>query len=396
MFIAELIKKKRKKILGLMSGTSCDGLDMALVEVTGCGINTKYKLLHSGHKNYEANVKEFLFKIMSPDRASIIDLSQANFYLAQKWSEAINEFLSSNKILPKDVDLIGSHGHTIYHHPQAVPLLGHMVRSTLQIGDPSVVAQLTGIITVGDFRVADVALGGQGAPLVPYFDWLSFAHYKQNILVLNIGGIANITFVPADGDPAGVIAFDTGPGNMLIDQLMMRLYEKPFDQDGRIASKGAYSRRLFEYLLKTDVYPDISPPKSTGREHYNEKFVIDLLRKAVRWRIREPDVIHTASKYTAFTVWQAHEKFIKSKAQKLFVGGGGVHNKFVMKELASYFKDVQVKNVAEASISEDYKEAICFAVLANECVHGLAAGMPNVTGAKRPAILGKICPVKPA
>ena len=134
----------------------------------------------------EANVKEYLFKIMAPDRASIIDLSQANFYLAQKWSEAINEFLSSYKLSPNDVDLIGSHGHTIYHHPQAVPLLGHKVRSTLQIGDPSVIAQLTGIITVGDFRVADVALGGQGAPLVPYFDWLSFAHYKQNILVLNI------------------------------------------------------------------------------------------------------------------------------------------------------------------------------------------------------------------
>jgi anhydro-N-acetylmuramic acid kinase len=393
MSINNLVNKKTKKILGLMSGTSCDGLDMALIELIGYGLKTSYKLIGSGHHKYNESVKQMLFGIMTPGTADIRELSQVNFYLAKIWAKAIKKFLKDHKLSSKDIDLIGSHGHTIYHHPQLESVLDQKIRSTWQIGDPSVIAQLTGISTVGDFRVADVALGGQGAPLVPYFDWLSFAHRKENIIALNIGGIANLTYVPKDSDPSGVIAFDTGPGNMLIDQLMLRLYEKPIDKDGKIACAGRFSERLFNYLLKIDDYLEMSPPKSTGREHYNEKFIIDLLKKAVRWRIREPDIIHTVSKYTAYAVWQAYEKYINSDVRKIFVGGGGSHNKFIMNMLSEYFEGVPVQNVRDAGIDEDYKEAICFAVLANECVHGVATGMPNVTGAQRSAVLGKICQV---
>jgi anhydro-N-acetylmuramic acid kinase len=393
MLINNLVNKKTKKILGLMSGTSCDGLDMALIDVVGFGLKTSYKLIGSGHYKYNDRVKKMLFGIMTPGNAGIKELSQVNFYLAKIWAKAINTFLKDQKLSPNKIDLIGSHGHTIYHHPQFEPVLDQKISSTWQMGDPSVIAQLTGITTVGDFRVADVALGGQGAPLVPYFDWLSFAHLKENIIALNIGGIANLTYVSKNGDPADIVAFDTGPGNMLIDQLMMRLYEKPMDKDGKIAFAGGFSERLFNYLLKIDDYLEMSPPKSTGREHYNEKFIIDLLRKAVRWRIREPDIIHTVSKYTAFAVWHAYDKFIKSNIDKLFVAGGGSHNKFLMQMLAEYFDGVPVQNVRDAGIDEDYKEAICFAILANECLHGVATGMPNVTGSNRSAILGKICQV---
>lgn len=393
MSINDLVNKKVKMILGLMSGTSCDGLDMALIEVVGYGLKTSFKLIGSGHYKYNERVKKMLFGIMTPGNAGIKELSQVNFYLAKIWANAINAFLKDQKLSPNKIDLIGSHGHTIYHHPQVDRILDQKISSTWQMGDPSVIAQLTGITTVGDFRVADVALGGQGAPLVPYFDWLSFAHLRENIISLNIGGIANLSYMPQNSDPAGVIAFDSGPGNMLIDQLMMRLYEKPMDRDGKIAFAGEFSERLFNYLLKIDEYLEMSPPKSTGREHYNEKFIIDLLRKAVRWRIREPDIIHTVSKYTAYTVRQAYEKYINADLSKIFVGGGGSHNKFVMQMLKKYFEGIPVHNVRDAGIDEDYKEAICFAVLANECLHGVKTGMPNVTGANRPTILGKICQV---
>jgi len=220
----------------------------------------------------------------------------------------------------------------------------------------------------------------------------TFSKLKKNILILNVGGIANITYIPADGDKEKVIAFDTGPGNMLIDQLMQRMYELPFDKNGEKAFLGNFSQKLFDYLIKIDSYPQKKPPKSTGREHYGKEFVISLLRRAVRRRIPEPDVIHTATKYTAFTVWQASEKFINQKIDTVFVGGGGSHNKFLMDSLSDYFKNSEIKKTGDLGIDEDYKEAICFAILANELVRGNPVNLPAVTGATKPAFLGKICP----
>jgi len=391
MKLAKIVAKNKRKIIGLMSGTSCDGLDIALIEISGFGIETKYRMLHCKSTSYTKTQKKYLLQLMSSDGSNVIKISQANFYLAKIWAVSVNDFLENIGINSGEIDLIGSHGQTIYHHPVPTPVLGENISSTFQIGDPSVLAQLTGIITVGDFRVADVALGGQGAPLVPYFDWLSFARQKKNSLILNIGGIANFTFIPADGKPDGIIAFDTGPGNMLIDQLMQRLYECPLDKDGEVASHGEFSQRLFDYLIKSDPFPAMLPPKSTGREHYGKEFVVALLKKAVRWRISEPSIIHTISKYTPFTIWQAYDKFIDSEIDQLLVGGGGVHNKLIMDTLGQYFQNVDLKNICDAGIDEDYKEAICFAVLANECIHEAAAGLPNVTGARNPAVLGKIC-----
>jgi anhydro-N-acetylmuramic acid kinase len=248
--LKKIIKKNSRKIIGIMSGTSCDGLDIALVEVSSSGKGTGYKLLDAHHAVYDEKVKNYLKQIMTQDKGHAAEISQANFFLAKLWSDAINSFLKKTGLTLADIDLIGSHGQTVYHQPTATRLFDYQISSTLQIGDPAVIAQLTGITTIGDFRVADVALGGQGAPLVPYFDWLSFSKYGEDSLVLNIGGIANFTFVPADGDLNSVIAFDTGPGNMLIDQLMQRLYEKPLDHNGKIAFKGQFSQRLFDYLIK--------------------------------------------------------------------------------------------------------------------------------------------------
>ncbi len=389
--LIQLHKKSTLKIIGLMSGTSCDGVDLALIEIKGSGVQTEFKLISSYHLPYSRQQKSGILAMIEQERISLREISQGNFYLAKLWAEAIGNMLKKEKISKDEIDLVGSHGQTFYHYPEDDTFLDRKTSSTLQLGDPAVLAQLTGITTIGDFRVADVALQGQGAPLVPYVDWILFSKLKKNVLVLNIGGIANITHIPADGRKEKVIAFDTGPGNMLIDQLMQRLYELPYDKNGEKAFLGNFSDKFFDYLQKIDSFPKKKPPKSTGREHYGKDFIITLLKRALRRRIPEPDVIHTVSKYTAFTIWQATERFINNKIDTLYVGGGGSHNKFLMKSLSDYFVNTEIRRSGEFGIDEDYKEAICFAILANELIRGNPTNLPGITGATKPAFLGKIC-----
>ena len=392
--LKSILKNKSRKIIGLMSGTSCDGIDLALVDIISTG--NHFEFIHGYHKPYNKIQKKTILDCVDPQHSNIENISQINFYLAQIWSAAIKEMLNKLNISKDEIDLIGSHGQTIYHQPLLNDFGGKKISSTLQLGDPAVLAQLTGITTVGDFRVADVAVGGQGAPLVPYFDWLFFKRLKKNVLALNIGGISNITFIPEDGDLTKVIAFDCGPGNMLIDQLMQRLYEKPFDKNGRIAKIGNFSERIFNHLLKIDDFIKKVPPRSTGREHYGKEFVLKILRKSLRSRIQEPEIIHTVSKYTAYVIYDSYNKFIfpKYKADLLVVGGGGSRNPFIMQSLQEYFQGVKVTNTSEFNLDEDYKEAICFAVLANELIEGRPTNLPQVTGAERQVLLGKICPIQ--
>lgn len=374
-----------------MSGTSCDGVDLALIEVNGSAAQTEFKLRATYHQPYNEVQKKTLLSILERSHISLKEISQVNFYLSICWAGAIKKMLKRENLKNTDIDLIGSHGHTFYHHPQYELYIDKNTGSTLQLGDPASLAQLTGITTIGDFRNADVALKGQGAPLVPYVDWILFSKLKKNVLAVNIGGISNITFIPASGEKEQVIAFDTGPGNMLIDQLMQRLYELPFDKDGDKAFLGTFSQKLFDILQKIDSFPQMKPPKSTGREHYGKEFIITLLKKSLRRRIPEPDIIHTVTKYTAYCIWNSSEDFIKSKIDTLYVGGGGSHNKFLMESLSGYFKNTEVKKSGEIGLNEDFKEAICFAILANELIQGNHANLPNVTGAQKPTFLGKIC-----
>jgi anhydro-N-acetylmuramic acid kinase len=391
--LQKIAAKKERLIIGLMSGTSCDGLDIALFRVRGCGTDTGITVLKSVHQPYTGIQRDYLLGLMDFERINVRSVSNANFYLAQIWSQAVLRFLKANGYKSEDIDLIGSHGQTVYHQPDVHTVAGRRVRSTLQIGDPAALAQLTGITTVGDFRVADMALGGQAAPLVPYFDWLLYSKLRRNVLALNIGGIANVTYIPADGDLNKVTAFDTGPGNMLIDQLMMRPYEVPFDKNGARGKLGTFSDRLYNFLVRLDGYPGKKPPKSTGREHYGESFVIELLRKAVRWRIPEPDVINTVTTYTAITVKEAWAAYIKYPVDLIIAGGGGSHNRFLMQMLQEYFPQSEIRKAGSDGVDADYKEAICFGVLANELISGNTANMPQVTGAAHRALLGKICPV---
>ena len=383
----------RKNILGLMSGTSCDGLDIAWVEIEGSGIQTKLVFKAGKSFDYPQQLKTSLLAFMRQSSFSAKDFSQLNFYLAQIWAGMVKQFLRENKLSPGQIDLIGSHGQTIWHQPQSEPFIDRQTASTLQLGDPSVLAQLRGIPVAGDFRTADMALGGQGAPLIPYFDWVWFSQFSKNILAVNIGGISNLTIIPADGSFKKVAAFDCGPGNMLIDGAMQELFAKPFDENGAIAFSGDFSQDLFDRLLQKDTFISQKPPKSTGREFYGEIFLRNILSDAQKLNLKNEDVINTLGRFTAFSIYQNYHNFIAPSfaVQAVTIGGGGAHNRFIMDSLQELFGDIPVSNVKAFNLDEDFKEAIGFAVLANETWQGNFSNVPQVTGAVRPAVLGKIC-----
>jgi anhydro-N-acetylmuramic acid kinase len=305
---------------------------------------------------------------------------------------AIKSLCNKIKFPLNQIDLIGSHGQTIHHLPKKEKLFGYNTSSTLQIGDPSVIAKLTGILTVGDFRVGDVALGGQGAPLVPYFDYIIFHSNKKNRALLNIGGISNFTILNKKSKVDEVLAFDTGPGNMLIDYLTKKFFNKNYDKDGKFAGKGKLNSNLFEFLKRNDDFIERKPPKSTGREYYGKDFLNKIVNKFLM--LPNEDVIRTATMFTAYAVYRNYEKFIAKNAEidELIVSGGGARNPILVSDLKKYFgKSVEVKNIESLGISSDAKEAICFAVLANENISGNETNIPRVTGASRKTILGKIC-----
>ncbi len=382
-----------KNVLGLMSGTSCDGLDIAWVEIENHGIDTRLLFKAGQNYPYSTEQKAILIKFMQSPNLSAKDFSQLNFYLADIWAEMIKKFLQENNITAEKIDFIGSHGQTIWHQPTAEPFVSRKISSTFQIGDPSVLAQLCEIPAAGDFRVADVALGGQGAPLIPYFDWIYFSKFKKNMLAVNIGGISNVTFIPADGALENLTAFDCGPGNMLIDRAMEILFGQPFDKDGNTALKGSLSEELLSYIKHKDTFAGLPPPKSTGREFYNKQYLDDILAEASKLKLNKEDIISTLSKYTAYAIFTSCQNFVQpvSAVQEIAVGGGGAHNTFIMKSLQDFFRPAAVSGVSAFDLNEDFKEAVGFAVLANETFAGNPSNVMQVSGASRPAVLGKIC-----
>jgi anhydro-N-acetylmuramic acid kinase len=315
-----------------------------------------------------------------------------NIFLGHLYSKLIVDYLKEKKTSPQKIDFIGSHGQTVCHLPKRTK--EHQIEycSTLQIGDPSVIAAKTGIVTVGDFRVADVALGGEGAPLVPIFDYLYFQNPKKSRLLLNIGGIANFTFLPATCKFDEVLAFDTGPGNIIIDSLSMHFFHVPFDRDGCIARKGTVQKDLLEYLLK-DEYFYRKPPKSTGREKFAGDYLQKILDFSRTKKIKPEDVLSTSTELTVKTIFEAAENFLptKSTLDELIVSGGGAENKVLMERLTSYFLKTKILKSDDLGLRSDAKEAICFAILAYHTLLNKPSNLPSVTGASHQTLLGKIC-----
>jgi len=379
-------KNETLNILGLMSGTSCDGLDLALVQ-TGNGFNVG----PCSSMEYPAAVQRILLDFLHQPKHSLKKISQVNFYLAHLWSEMIEKFIHQQELSKEDIDLVASHGQTVWHQPNHEQFIDHQLSSTLQLGDPSVLANLLQIPVIGDFRVADMAGGGQGAPLIPFFDFLLFAPYKSNILSLNIGGISNITFIPATGEMSAVKAFDCGPGNMLIDGLCRSYFNEPFDHNGEHAQKGNFSKALFEYLRKTDDFYRIKPPKSSGREYYNQAFLQNIKDYCTYKNIGRTDALHTLTYFTAYTIHFNYREFIPGEVDTLVVSGGGAQNPFLLEKLGELFTGVELRGSSAYGIDERFKEAIGFAFMADATWRGKPSNVPAATGAGRPVILGKIC-----
>ncbi len=390
----DFIPEKDNLVIGLMSGTSCDGLDVALVALKELQGETHFRLIAAKSFDYPRHLQVYLRNLPQVKKDALYQISQTNFYLAQIWAEMIHEFLKENDLTSEDLTLIASHGHTIWHQGQAEKFIDRPVRSTLQIGDPAVIAKLTKIPVVGDFRVGDMALGGQGAPLIPYFDFVFFSRFKKKVLAINLGGIANFTFIPADGDLEKVIGFDTGPGNMLLDLAVNDLFKKPFDKNGLIASSGQLSNDLLDYLLKIDAFVNLPPPKSTGREYYGKSFYQKIKQFSQKHKIKAEDIIHTLGFYTVMAIHTNYTNFIAPKfgmPDVIVASGGGALNNFIYEQLRIQFSDITVRNSRDLGVDSVFKEAIGFALLGWTSLLGKPSNVPRVTGARRPTILGKIC-----
>lgn len=388
--LQRLQNQPSKLVVGLISGTSADGIDAALVRLTGNGTNTRIRQLAFVTVPYPKRFKELVLRNSLPGTGSVDLICELNILIAHFFADAVKRVARKAGQKTSSIDMIGSHGQTVHHLPRPKRAFGKTIRSGLQLGDPSTIAQLTGIPTVGDFRTADMALGGEGAPLVPYFDYLMFRSRTQNRILLNLGGIANFTALPKNCSSRKVVAFDTGPANMVVDALMKKMYRKEFDRGGKVALTGEIIPGLLATMM-THPYFRQQPPKSTGREMFGSMFLPKLLKYSRG--LRKQDVIATVTEFTAFSVFDQYNRFIAPwmKADEVLVSGGGVHNEAIMEALRDYFRHAEVGKIEDIGFSSDAKEAVCFAVLANETLAENPSNVPSVTGATRPAILGKIC-----
>ncbi len=394
----ELLKKDKKLIIGLMSGTSVDGIDAAIVEITGHGLETAVDLLAFDTFPFPSGVPQRILTLCHPDTARVDDICEMNFYIGHLFAEAVKYILQKSGMRANDIALIGSHGQTIHHLPKEADTdstVSHYP-STLQIGEPAVIAHETGIPTIADFRVADMAAGGQGAPLVSYPDYLLFQDSVKTVGLLNIGGIANLTVLPANGTFDSVSAADTGPGNMCIDAVITEITQgaERYDKAGKRASQGTPYQRLIDEWLKHPFF-DLPPPKTTGREMFGHTYPMECLTACREQELSDNDCIATLTELTVQTITGYIAKFVaeQNPIDVLYVSGGGVHNLTIMRRLGELLSDTEVASVDSFGISSDAKEAIAFAILANETLHGNAGNLPSATGASVRKILGKfVCP----
>ncbi|HEY3913555.1 MAG TPA: anhydro-N-acetylmuramic acid kinase [Verrucomicrobiae bacterium] len=381
-------------VLGLMSGTSADGIDAALVRISGAPPSISAKLQGHYHARFPARVRQAILRLANGGSTFTAEISQLNFLIGEEFAGAALAACERWRLPLAKLELIGSHGQTIYHQGTASRFLGaRRVASTLQIGEPGIIAARTGVTTIGDFRPADMAAGGQGAPLVPFVDYLLYRHRKLGRVALNIGGIANVTLIPAGARVEDVLAFDTGPGNMVIDSLVSSISggRKVYDKDARIGLRGRVIRPLLEEMLR-HRYLRQAPPKTAGREQFGQQYARKSLDWAKKRRERPEDLVRTVTIFTALSIADAFRRFIFPRAHvnELIVAGGGTKNLLLMAQLAAALPGIEIVNSARFGVPAEAKEAFAFAVLAYEAFHGRANNLPSATGAKRPAILGKL------
>lgn len=391
--IASYTSKPAKLVVGLMSGTSLDGVDAAVVRLTGSGLGTKAELVHYVNRPYSDDVRERLKDLCTVGRSDVAQVCGMNFYLAERFADVVHEAVAEAGLSMGDIDLISSHGQTLWHIPLDNPDDPFLCRSTLQVGDISVLAKSTGKLTVGDFRTADMAVGGQGAPLAPYGDFILFRSADRGRLVQNVGGIGNCAAIPAGARPEELFAFDTGPGNMIIDQAVYVLSGglRSYDESGAWAAEGKADLELVEQLT-AHPYFRLPPPKTTGRELFGKAYANEFISSARQRGLSDADIVATATEFTAHSIAKGYRDLVfpRCPIQEVIVTGGGAHNRTLLAMLAQLLPNQHVTNSQALGFNDDAKEAVVFAILGNDFMHGVANNLPSATGASRPTVMGKL------
>lgn len=389
--LKDIMNKEEKLVIGLMSGTSADGVDAVLVRITGHGINTRIQQLAYVSPPYTEEVRERILKVAGGEFGGSHELCLMNVLLSEIAADACEELIEKAGVRKEDIDLIGTHGQTIWHIPVAENYLGREIRATYQIGEASVLTERIGAVTVSDFRVRDMAAGGLGAPLVPYTEYILYSDPERNVGLQNIGGIGNITVLPKGGKLDDLTAFDTGPGNMMMDNVISRITngKMRYDEGGKVAAKGKVSSELLDELMK-DPYLKKLPPKTTGREYYGNDYVDKIMQKALELGLSGEDTLSTVTMFTAKCIAHSAQNLCPVKPERLIVGGGGSLNPTLMNYIRECLPDTEVMTNEDLGFDSSAKEAIAFALLANETIHSMCNNAPAATGASHPVIMGKI------
>lgn len=383
-------------VAGVMSGTSADGVDVALVRIQGRGFRSRLELLAHYQFPYPSEVRRGVLAMMNAGSASVAELSRLNFMLGSLYADAVR---AAQRRARLDCELVGCHGQTLYHQGPAKPYLGRRVACTWQTGEAALIAAKVGVPVVSDFRPADMAAGGKGAPLVPFLDYVLYRHRRYGRIAQNLGGIGNLTAIPPRAAPEEVIAFDTGPGNMVIDAVTEHLFDKPYDRNGRLAARGEPIERVLRELLKNSFFRQ-APPKTAGREQFGREFVRGFLRLCRR--ADKNDIVATATALTARSIGIAIRRHVlplletegprAGRFREMVVSGGGTKNPTLMgmirEELA--LLRIRVRTSDDFGLPSEAKEAAAFALLAYQTWRRLPSNVPSATGAKRPQILGKV------
>ena len=393
--LEEIRNKPLRRVVGPMPGTSVDGIDAALVEIGGSDQAPEVRLLAFEDRPWPEGVREQIFPLFRPETATVDKIGYMNFLMGEIYAQAVVSVVEKAGLTLADIDLIGSHGQTIWHAPEPCDKDGFPVVFTVQIGEGSVIAARTGVPTVSDFRVADLAVGGQGAPLVPFSEYLLYRRSGKTILLQNIGGIGNMTVLPGDEGPEAVYAFDTGPGNMIIDAVVSALTggEKTYDAGGAMAAQGKVDQNLLA-VLQQDPYYTMPLPKTTGRERFGLQYVGKILDYGREHSLSDADLLATVTDLTAWSITDAYGRYVlpRRQATELVVGGGGSFNATLLGFLRERFAPYGVKVLTQEDLgwSSDAKEAVAFAIMADRCVREKPNVLPSVTGARQAAIMGKI------
>ncbi|MDA1762780.1 anhydro-N-acetylmuramic acid kinase AnmK [Bacillus cereus] len=375
-------------IAGVMSGTSLDGIDVALVHIEGSGVDSKVELIHFTTVPFCSDIKNEIQQALSIENSNVQLICSLNFKLGLCFANAVKEVCKKANFPLEQLDLIGSHGQTIYHQP--APEV-NIISSTLQIGEPAVIAYEMDTTVISNFRTMDMAAGGQGAPLVPYSEIILYRHQTKNRLLQNIGGIGNVTVIPTHLSDKSVIAFDTGPGNMIIDEVCQRLFQLPYDQNGRSAKQGVVVDEILTYCMN-HPFLNMKPPKSTGREQFGREFVSELLQRFKKHN--KENILKSVTMFTASSIVHHYQEFIFPyyEIDEVILGGGGSYNRTLVEMIRYGLKEEKCKIFIQEDLgySSEAKEAIAFAILANETYHRNPGNVPSATGAKNSVILGNV------